>query len=105
MDTATAFHPQNPNTSMICDDEEEQNLTPINGPKKHTWHCSQCRNHPKQLCQQLQPVPDTPKSPPLVDQGQRDSFGPDDPLNSSTSAPYYNFPNISAVTDGLQNLT
>ena len=58
-----------------------------------------------QLCQHLQPVSDTPESPPSEDQGQRDIFRPYDLPNSSTAASYNNLPNASAVADGLRSLT
>ena len=53
----------------------------------------------------MQPVTDTPESPPPEDQSHRDIFRTYDLPNPSTSASYSNLPNISTVADGLQNLT
>ena len=104
--TKTVFHPPTPTTSMISDDEEQSNPTLINGNLyQYTSQIPQRRNHPKQLCQQLQPVPDMPESPLPGDQGQRDFFRPYDLLNPSKSASYNSFPNISTVAAGMQNLT
>ena len=104
--TETVFYPTTPNTSMISDDEEQSNLTSIIGkPEQYTWQSPQGRNYPIQFCQHLQPVPDTPKSPPTEDQGQSDIFPAYDLPNPSTSASFDNLPNISTAADGLQNLT
>ena len=60
---------------MISDDEDSIHPTPIIGnPEQHTPHIPQRRNHPIQLCQHVQPIPDTPKSPPPEDQCPRDIF-------------------------------
>ena len=54
VDTETVFYPSTPNTSMISDDEEQSNLTPLIGdPEQYTSHIPQRRNHPIQLCQHL----------------------------------------------------
>ena len=94
MGTAIVVYPLTTKTSKIsADDEEQQNLTPIIGdPDHHTSHIPQRRHQPIQLCRHLQPVPDTPKSPPAADQGQRDISRPYDLANSLTSAPYKNPP-------------
>ena len=99
MDTTTVFYPPTPNTSMIADNEKQQNLTPIIGNnEQHISHILQRENHRIRLCQPLQPVPDTPESPLPADQGQRDLFSPYDFPNSSTSAPYNNLPIISGIS-------
>ena len=106
MGTETIFYPPTPNTSMISDDEEQSNLTPIfRNSEQHTSQIPQRRNHPIQLCKHLQPVPDTPESPNPEDQSPRDNFRPYDLPNPSTSASFNNHLNISTVADGLQNLT
>ena len=49
---------------LTSDDDDQHNLTPIIGnPAHNTMQNPQRRNHPIQLCQQLQPIPDTPESP------------------------------------------
>ena len=106
MGTETIFYPPIPNTSMISDNEEQSNLTPIiRNPEQNTSHVPQRRNHRIQLCQHLLAVLDTPESPPSKDQGQKDIFCPYDLPKPSTSASNNNLPNISTVTDGLQKLT
>ena len=63
--TETVFNPPTPNTSVISDDEELQNFIPKTGnPEQYTSQIPQRRNHAIQICQHLQPVPDTPESPP-----------------------------------------
>ena len=93
MGTETVFYRPTTNTSMISDDEEQSNLTPIIGdPEQNTSQIPQRRNHRLQLCQHLQPVPDTPESPPPEDQSQRSTFRLYDLPNRSTSASYANPP-------------
>ena len=71
MDTAIVFYPPTRKSSMISDDEEHQNFTPIIGnPEQHKSHLPQRSNHAIQLCRHLQPASDTPKSPSPLDQGQ-----------------------------------
>ena len=106
MGRESILYPPNPNTSMISDDEEQSNFTPIIGkPEQYTTHNAKQRNHPIQLCRHLQLVPDMPQSPLPQDQCQRDIFCPYNLPNLSTSASYNNLPNISTVAEGLQNLT
>ena len=58
-------------------------------------------NHPIQLCQHLQPIPDTPESPTPENCGRSDDFYADNiPLNNPPPPP-----NIIAVADELHNLT
>ena len=99
MGTETIFYPPTPNTSMISDDEDPMNPTPIIGnPEQYTPQIPPRRNHPIQLCQHVQPIPDTPESPTPENRGQSDDFYPNNiPLN--------NPPNIIAVADELRNLT
>ena len=84
---------------MISDDENQMNPTPIIGnPEQYTPQIPPRRNHPIQLCQHIQPIPNTPQSPTPENRGQSDNFCPDNiPLN--------NPPNIIAVADELRNLT
>ena len=74
----------NPNTSMISDDEDPMNLTPIIGnPEQYTPEIPPRRNHPIQLCQHVQPIPDTPEFPTPENRGRSDDFYPDNiPLNN-----------------------
>ena len=99
MGTETIFYPPTPNTSMIFDDEDPMNLTPIIGnPEQYTPQIPPRLNHPIQLCQHVQPIPDTPESPTPENRERSDDFYPDNiPLN--------NPPNIIAVADELRNLT
>ena len=99
MGTETIFYPPTPNTSMISDDEDPMNLTAIIGnPEQYTPQIPPRRNHPIQLCQQVQPIPDTPESPTPENCGRSGDFYPDNiPLN--------NPPNIIAVAYELRNLT
>ena len=77
MGTEIVFYTTTPSTSLITDDEDQSKLTPITGnPEQCTSQIPQRQNHPIQLCEHLQPVPDRPKSLPLEDQGQGDSFRP-----------------------------
>ena len=72
MDTETVFYPPTPNASMISDDEEQSNLTPTFGnPEQYTTPIPQRRNHSIQPCQYVQPIPDTPDSPPPEDQSPK----------------------------------
>ena len=106
MGTEAVFYPPTPKTSMISDDEDHVNRTPIFGnPEQYTSQIPQRRYHPVRLCQRLQPVPDKPESPFSENQGQRDLFRPYDLPSPLTSASYNNPHNISTVADGLKNLT
>ena len=82
--TETIFYPPTPNTSMISDDEDQMNLTPIIGnPEQYTPQIPPRRNHPIQLCQHVQTIPDTPESPTPENRGRSDDFYPDNiPLNN-----------------------
>ena len=75
MGMETIFYPPTPNTSMISDDEDLMNLTPIIGnPEQYTPQIPPRRNHPIQLCQHVQPIPDTPESPTPENRGRSDNF-------------------------------
>ena len=53
-----------PNASKASDDDGQHKFTPIIGNlAQNTSHIPQRRHHPLQLCQQLQPISDTPESP------------------------------------------
>ena len=104
--TKTVFYPPTPKTSMISDDEEQSNLTPIIGnPEQYTSQIPQRRNHPIQLCQHVQPITDTPEPPLSEDQGPKNIFPPYELRNPSSSTLFNNPSNISTVANGLQNLT
>ena len=106
MGTETIFYPPTANTSMISDDEDPMTPTPIIGnPEQYTPQIPERRNHPIQLCQHVQPIPDTPESPPLEDQGPGDIFRPYNLPNASSSTSLNNPINISTVPDGLRNST
>ena len=99
MGAGTIVYPPTPNTSIISDDEDPMNPTPIIGnPEHYTPQIPPRRNHPIQLCQHVQPIPDTPQSPTPENRGQSDDSYPD-------NIPQHNPPNIIAVTDELNNLT
>ena len=84
MGTETIFYPPTPNTSMISADENPMNPTPIiRNREQYTPQIPPRRNHPIQLRQHVQPIPDTPESPTRENRGQLDDFHPDNiPLNN-----------------------
>ena len=84
---------------MISDDEYQMNPTPkVGNRKQYKSQIPSRRNHPIQLCQHMQTIPDTPESPTPENRGRSDYLYPDNiPLN--------NPPNIIAVADELRNLT
>ena len=76
--TETAFYPPTPNMSMISDDEDSMDPTPIIGnPEQYTLQIPPRRNHPIQRCQHVQPIPDTPESPTPENRGHSDNTCPD----------------------------
>ena len=106
MGTETVFSPPTPNTSMISDDLDPTNPTPIVGnPEQYTPQIPQRRHHPIQLCQHVHPIPDTPESPPPEDQGPADISRPYNFPYASSSTSLNNPINISTADDGLRNLT
>ena len=99
MGAETTVYPPTPNTSMISDDEDPINPTPIIGnPEQYTPQILPRRHHPIQIRQQVQPTPDTPQSPTPENRGQSNDFYPE-------NIPLHNPPNIVAVADELRNLT
>ena len=82
--TETIVYPPTPNTSLISDDEDPMNPTPIIGdPDQYTPQIPPRRNHPIQLCQHVRPIPDTPQSPTPENRWQSDEFYPDNiPLHN-----------------------
>ena len=106
MGTATVFYSPTPNMSMISDDEYQMNPTPIIGnPEQYTPQILPRRNHPIQLCQHVQPIPDTPESPTPENCGHSDNICPDDIPHHPSSIPLNNPANIITVADALRNLT
>ena len=104
--TETAFYPPTPNMSMNSDDQDPIDPTPIIGsPEQYTPQIPPRRNHPLQLCQHVQPIPDTPESPTPENCEHSDNTCPDDIPNSPPSIPLNNPPNIMSVANGLRNLT
>ena len=97
--TETVFYPPTPNMSTISDDEDSMNPSPIIGnPEQNMPQIPPRRNHPIQLCQQVQPIPDTPQSTTPENREQSDDFYPANILLN-------NPPNITAVSDQLRNMT
>ena len=84
MGAETIVYPPTPNTSIISADDDPMNPTPIIGnPDQYTPQIPPRRHHPIQLCQHVQPIPDTPQSPTPEDRGQSDDFYPDNiPLHN-----------------------
>ena len=84
MGAGTIVYPPTPNTFIFSDDEDPMNPTPIIGnPEQYTPQIPTRRNHPIQLCQHVQPLPDTPESPTPENRGRSDYFYPDNiPLNN-----------------------
>ena len=82
--TETIVYPPTPNTSVISDDEDPMNSAPIIGnPAQYTPQIIPRRNHPIQICQNMQPIPDTPQLPTPENRGQSDDFYPDNiPLHN-----------------------
>ena len=89
MGAGTIVYPPTPNTSIISDDEDPMNPTPIIGnPEQYTPQIPPRRNHPIQLCQHVQPIPDTPQSPTPENGGQSDDSYPDNiPLHNPPPPP------------------
>ena len=101
MGAETIVYPPTPNTSPISDDEDPRNPTPIIGnPDQCTPQILPRRHHPIQLCQHVQPIPDTPQylQPRKIVGSQTTSI----PLISHYTTPP---PNFEAVPDELRNLT
>ena len=96
-------YPITPPTSLISDDDM---LTPITGnPAQFLPYTPNRHSIPIQLCQQITPIPDTPESPTPKNRGQSDNFRPDEIPNEPSPTIPNDPPNITTVTDGLQNLT
>ena len=84
--TETAFYPPTPNMSMNSDDQDSIDPTPIIGnPEKYIPQIPPRRNHPIQLCQHVQPIPDTPESPSTKNCGNSDNTCPHDIPNPPPS--------------------
>ena len=78
MGAETTVYPPTPNTSMISNDEDPINPTPIIGnPEQYTPQILPRRHHPIQICQHVQHIPDTPQSPTPENRGQSDDFYPE----------------------------
>ena len=112
--TSAPQYPTTPSTSLIFDDENDEELTPkIVNPAQFIPYSP--KRHPiaLQLCQQMTPIPDTPESPTPENRGQSDVFRPYDLPNEPSSTilnkpPNYIKqppPNITTVADGLRSLT
>ena len=97
--TETVSYPATPNISLISDDEYQMNPFPTVGNlEQYLPQIPPRRNHPIQLCQYVQPIPDTPESLTAENRGPPDEFYPGKiPLNNPL--------NIIAVADELRNLT
>ena len=94
-----------PSTSLKTDDDNVELFTPkIGNPAQLVPHTPNRHPHPHQLYQQLTPIPDTPESPTPENRGQSDIFRPYDLPESPTTTPYPR-PNVSTVTEGLQDMS
>ena len=84
MGAETTVYPPTPNTSMIPDDEDPINPTPIiRNPEQYTPQILPRRHHPIQICQYVQPIPDTPQSPTPENREQSDDLYPENiPLHN-----------------------
>ena len=103
--TSALQYPTTPPTSLICDDENDEVLTPIIGnPDQFLPYTPNRPPIPIPLCQQTTPIPDTPESPNPENRGQSNIFRPYDIPNQPSSIPSNNPPNITTVADGLRNL-
>ena len=99
-------YPLTPPILLISDDDNDEVFTPIFGnPAQILPYTPNCHHNPLQLRQRITPIPDTPEAPTPENRGQSDIFRPYDLPNTTTSASFNNPLNISAVADGLQNLT
>ena len=89
MGAETIVYPPTPNMSIISDDEDPMNPTPIIGnPEQYTPQIPPRSNHPIQLCQHVQPTPNTPQSPTPENRGQSDDSYPDNiPLHNPPPPP------------------
>ena len=104
--TSALQYPTTLPTSFFSDDETAEMLTPIIGnPAQFTPYTPNRQPIPLQLCQQITPIQDTPESPTPENRGQLDIFRPYNIPNEPSSTILNNPPNITTVTDGLQNLT
>ena len=104
--TSALQYPTTPPTSLISDDENDEELTPtIANPAQFLPYTPNRHPIPLQLCQQTTPIPDTPESPTPENRGQSDIFRPYDIPAPPSSTLMNNPPNISTVAIGLQNLT
>ena len=93
MGAETIVYPPTPNTSTISDDEDPMNPTPIIGnPDQYTPQIPPRRHHPIQLCQRVQPIPDTPESPTSESRGHSDITCLDDIPYQPPSIPLNNPP-------------
>ena len=99
-------YPTTPPTSLIFDDENDEVLTPITGnPTQFLPYTPNRHPIPLQLCQQMTPIPDTQGSPTPENRGESDIFCPYNIPNEPSSTILNNPPTITAVADGLRNLT
>ena len=98
-------YPITPSTSLISDDEDDDMLTPITGnPAQLLPYTPNRHPIPIQLCQQITPIPEMPKSLTPENRGQSDTFRPDDIPNQPSPIPLNNPSKITTVADELRNL-
>ena len=84
--TENAFYPPTPNMSMNSDDQDSIDPTPIIGnPEQNTPQIPPRRNHPIQLCQHVQSIPDMPEAPTPENREHSDNTCPDDIPNPPPS--------------------
>ena len=90
--TSALQYATTPPTSLISDDENYEVLTPkIGNPAQFLPYI--LNRHPiaLQLCQQITPIPNTPKSPTPENRGQTDNFRTDD-IPDHPSSTFFNNP-------------
>ena len=104
--TSASQYPTTSPTSLISDDDIDETPTPINGnPAQFLPNTPNRHSIAAHLCQQITPIPDTPKSLTPENSGPSDIFRPYDIPNPSSSTLSNNPLDISTVANRLQELT
>ena len=91
--SSAPHYPITPPTSLISDHEDDDMLTPITGNPAQFLPYTPNRHHiPIQLCQQITPIPDTPKTPTPENRGLSDLFRPYNTPNQLSASLLHNAP-------------
>ena len=99
-------YPTSPPISLISDDDTDEVPTPLIGnPAQFLPYILNRHPNTLQLCQQITPIQDSPKSSSPENRGQTDVVWPYDIPNQPSLTLFYKPPNITTVADGLRNLT